>query len=455
MKNQYPDTWQSFSEWIVGFRKKHEGYFPSNLEKWFNRVESSHNDLRKRIGGIRKQVFYKLSSAQNPISKKDAEPYVRDIMEIVPQYLNGYGFTEDVFLLPTIQQGTHSVFKTGKHIRTYASSHVRDQRVAGDSKPKLARLDKALSELGNLWAKARTSESELEATLSTSAKSFVLLGHYGPDSDSCFRNGSDKTNHKFVLGQTPNTFAFSISKRHPTKPKNINVFRAFGWIDNNVVNFVNPYLLAGFAEGDAIETMRRVSSEILNEDVDVTEDACLIAGTGEANNGIYNNPYGRWSFTTKGRKIGPQTLTPYRNFIQLFECDCCHQQMRREGDLRPVDGLMACIYCVENAQECEITHELSLKPLVDLVAENGLTYAVHPQYAAKFQKCACGMHTQLLQKINNIDMCPECVESQTSPCSRCLVQIPNGDLNDIDDEVVCDRCITSEDVLAQYLVLKD
>jgi hypothetical protein len=447
----YQDSWESFHEWTAGFRKKHEGYFPQNLKGWFDRVESQHANIRKIIGGTRKQAFYQLKSTQSPISKQDAEPLVKEILNIVPQYLAGYGFTEEVFLRPTIQQGTHSVFKTGKHVRTYANSHVRDQKVAGDSKPKFAKLDKALSELGLLWAKARTSDIELEATLSTSPKSFMLLGHYGPDSDSCFRNGSDKTNHKFVLGQTADTFTFSISKKHPTKPKNVNVCRAFGWLGNNCLNFCNPYLVAGFPEGDALEVMNRISAEILKAEVDVKEDYCEIAGSGEHNNGIYNNPYGRWTFYPKGQMPGVQILRPYRNFIQVFECENCHDVYDRERDLQLVDDILVCPHCVQQAEKCEITNQLSLKPLVNMISDNGLSYLVHPKYAQQFPKCKCGTHSQILQKVNGEELCPECVESQMSECTRCNKLFYDNDLSDIGDSLVCEACMTQEDILAEYL----
>lgn len=452
MSNGYCDTWEEFNNWInTSFKKKHEGFFPTNLRTWFDRVESSHVDIRKLLGGIRKQSFYKLDSTQNSISKQEAEPIVREITNILPQYLAGYGFTDEVFLKPTVQQGTHSVFKVGKHIRTYALSQLRDTNFYGEAKAKIAKLDQALSKLGLLWSKARTSSSDLEATLSTSAKSFTLLGHYGPDSDSCFRNGSDKTNHKFVLGQTPNTFTFTISKRHETKPKNINVFRAFGWINQDVINFCNPYLVPGFAEGDAIEVMRRISSEILRTEAQCIEDQCNIDGSGEVNYGIYNNPYGRWSFIGKNKRLEFQTLIPYRNFIQVFQCDHCGEKFKSDKDFTLIDEEYVCNYCKSDAKECEITHELTLQPLVEIIDENGLMHFVHPKYAKTLSRCKCGIRTQILIEVNGESYCPDCIDSKFQQCDRCGSFIDNEDINDLMNESVCEKCLNDNDITAFLL----
>ncbi len=451
---QYADAKADFLEWVGKFKQKHEGYFPTKLDRWYDRVESNHHGIRKLLGGVRQQHFINLESNQNPITAEEAKPYIQEIKEILPNYLNGYGFSEDVFLRPTIPQGTHSSFKVGKHVRTYAEKNLRDAVTYGDAKSRLVKLDKTLSKLGELWAQARTSKVELEITLSTSARSFVLLGHYGPDVDSCFRNGSDKTNHKFVLGQTPDTFTLSIAKKHKEKDKFVNAARAFGWIPNgsNVINVCNFYLSPGFYEGDALEITKRVAEKILGTKAKHYEDILMIDGTGEPQNGIYNNPYARWTFAAETAKISTQILYPNRDLIQTFNCPACREKHKDDRSWDDVDDRYVCRYCVESSHMCEITAQRTFMDLITIYDENGHDRDVHPNYARKLMQCkGCGIPSLALIDMNSDNICPNCLEKDYDHCDSCGKLVASEVIDDFWNGTICQDCSSKGNLNNEFI----
>lgn len=444
MTPKYHDSFEELEKWLEGFRKRHQGYFPQKMERWYQRVEKSHQEIRNLIGGIRVQKLFTLESNQDAVALEQIKPITNEILAIIPSYLAGYGFTEDVFCRPTIQQGTHSVFKVSKHVRTYAEKVLKNPYNSDDTKEKMKRLDKALSRLGEVWAKSKTSNIELEATLSTSAKSFILLGHYGPDSDSCFRNGSDKTNHKFVLGQTPNTFTLSVAQKHPKKDKFVNKARAFGFVSNNnkTLNFCNLYLSPGFMEGDVLNVVSRMSEEILGGKCKMQEDMNSIYGHGEINNGIYQNPYGKWSFTLGSKLNIVQQLIPERHLVQTFRCPRCAEPSKNENGWEDVDEEYLCKYCHSHAHICEITNKATFKDLVPVLNDCGFQVLAHPDYAAKLIKCSiCELNSPSITEVENDMVCPSCLELVFDQCENCHRMVRSENISDIGDKTVCNSCV--------------
>jgi hypothetical protein len=437
-KIDHPDSFEKFSPWFDKFLKRNGGWSPHNIKRWFDAVDKQHEGLRRLIGGVRKEGVLNLKSQQTPLNMRDAEPVINRILQILPDYLASYSFTKEAFLYPTIQQGTHSGFRLTKHVKTYADMQAKNGVI---NKATIKDLEGLLSSLGALWNKARTSDIELESTFSTSAKGFALLGHYGPDQDSCFRNGSDKTADKFVLGQSKDTFVISISKFNTEKDKWTNVARCFGFTspDYRVFNICNPYMTPGFMEGDAIEAFRQTIQNIVGEECELHDDQIIIY-----DRVVYHNPYGRWSFTKgKGSRLTePQVLSADINLIKAFSCPHCLGNARSDVGWEEIDNVYVCPSCVRRAQVCGLSGRKTFSELVEALDKNNRLVYVHHEVALEMIRCdGCRIPHLQTTTLNSTNLCSECVDATCSVCDGCDKLINDSDISDFGTRDYCNTCL--------------
>lgn len=429
-----PDNFEDFKTWHADFLDRHSGYSPKNINVWWHRVESSHKKLRDFIGGIRVIKEYTLKAHQNPASPEDVYPIVDEILKLVPNYLADYGYSKDVFLRPTIEQGSHNVIKVAKHVRIYCDSFHRNNI---NRHLVLAELDKKLSILGEVWAKCRTSDSKLEITLSTSPRSFALLGHYGPDADSCFRQGSDKTQHKWVVGQTADTFVVTIGQWNDKKNKYTNVARCFGYTnkDYSVFNFANYYYSPGFNEGDAVGIIRQLLTDLWGSDPVFYEEKSVIYD-------IFHNPYGRWTFSQYKNPIPTQELHPLLSNILRFTCPNCGYEDKSDKYWGEVDDDIVCQECTSHAFVCEVTNVLTFKPLIDYVQPDGDSLMVHPNVVKNVKVCnSCNRPFK-----GDGDICSQCTEIEYSECDICGALVKDDEIIDLGEFAICHKCIKEQEL---------
>jgi hypothetical protein len=428
------ENFEEFNNWFNSFLERNGGYTPFHKQHWFNKVEKHHQNIRKYLNGIKVQKIYNIEETQYQASKEEVYSIIDKIKTYIPYFMGDCGLVPEDLLLPTKEDGTHNVRKVAKLIRTYAEKHIRTSEI-------MLEIDKFLAALGNAWAKTRTEKSELEITLSTSAKSFCLLGHYGPDPDSCFRQGSDKTPHKFVLGQNPNTFVITISKFNEKKGKNINVARCFGFAseDFRIFNLSNYYFVPGFQEGNAIEVIKKLLGEIWNDSVSFYEDRVTINSRL-----IYQNPYGRWSFC-KGKKefVDKQVLEPDGSNILTFYCPRCERNNTSDVTWKEVDDNLICQQCVKEANTCEISNKLTFKELVMCLDANDQIKFAKQDIAEKMCRCSeCNARCTNIYREDGKEICYDCKESQYSQCDICGKDIQDEKLESIGEYDLCEKCIS-------------
>jgi hypothetical protein len=442
----YPDKLEDFLKWVETFKKKYGGWYPHDIKGWYNRVEKSHASIRNTLLGdkVRKEFIFDLKSQQNPISAEDAEPHINEILKIVPDYLIDYKFQKDAFLKPIVQDGTHNAYKVSKHVRTYAEKVYHH---SPEKNAVLKPLDKALAQLGELWKKARSSDTQLEATISTSPRAFLLLGHYRPDVDSCFRQGSDKTKDKYALGQTPNTFVVSIASKHPTQDRLQNVARCYGWTnDNTVFNTANYYFVKGFQEGDGIEVLKRIFQSLTGNPMDMYEERQYMYDDKlyDPARHVFHNTYARWTFVKQGAGVpGIQLFSPVLDLVKKFKCPNCGRDSG--GDDRnwhEVDDMYLCSRCIEGAFRCELTDTLTFRPPVPLLNEEGFEIKVHPKVASEYARCqACSRHHIVSIKTpDDRTLCSECFEVEFTECEACHTPTKEDCLLNIGDRELCIEC---------------
>jgi hypothetical protein len=436
----YCDSFEDFNKWFSdSFLIRNGGFSPTHVKHWFNRVTNSHFKLREFLGGTRVTRTYKLEANQNPAGRNEIEPIADKILSILPDYLVEYGYNRDIFLLPSIPDGTHRATKVSKHVRTYATVRLKfDENI----KDKLAEIDKALSELGAIWARSRVSTSELEIELSTSAKAFCLLGHYGPDQDSCFRQGSNSDKDKYILSQSENTFVISIAKYNKDSGKKENVARCFGFTDKKFETFYlsNYYFTNGFPEGDALESFRLLFKDIWKTDVEFHE--------GKTNVGeyIYPNEYGNWAFTKGvGSEATNGLLTSNVSFIKIFICLKCGIDKYDDRDWQEVDDVPICKSCSISANICELSGKLTNKKLVEFVDDTGTCLLVHPDVIHNEVKCTFCRKPCKPEYINDIgNICISCYELNFSSCDCCEKVIFDAELSDVLEYELCNKCLKKD-----------
>jgi hypothetical protein len=300
------ETWSDFEEWYYNFIAKFGGYEPANLRNWFDIVQEKHIDLREQIGGIRTHTTYELPEYQGPADAKDCEKLISRIKEIMPRYLRDSKLTEEHLLSGSMPNG----MRTSKHIIRYAGSKY-DMSLEHRSE-----LMKIISALGEKWANAKTTSQEITVTISTSAKGFASIGHYGPDNISCFKQSGSNASNKYALGRLKNTFVVllreSITRVHEPIDSKSTFARLWGFFnpDENVVNFCNYYPVAGFMEGNAFEACKLEAATMLGcsvEDINCEKNKIYVPS---AKNIYHNNKETQpnWSFFIGDKTIDTQVL---------------------------------------------------------------------------------------------------------------------------------------------------
>ncbi len=433
-KYQHKDTQEDFKNWLENiFIATHGGVFPAYFQWWYEEVEKRHKTLREFIGGIRLEKDIKIESNQGPVEQHQIEHFINEILAILPNYLKEYGYTESVFLEPMIRLGTHNAIKLSKHVRTYAQNTLKNDL---DGAKKLAYLETTLSKMGEVFARKKTIEEELKITLTTSPRSFALLGHYGPDEDSCFRQGSDKTADKYCLGQSENTFIVVVQKI--INGKKVCVSRAFGFFskDLSVCNVCNVYFSENITEGNVLKAIEVILSELWKQDkLSFFEDICGVKG-------VFNNPYGRWTWfknkINRPSEVTPNALLLTTNgfLIKSFRCPKCGQEGR---SWRQIDDIICCKYCLKTTNRCELTDELTFKELIQFIENDRHVYFIHPNKAAEFKKCET---CENVFSDKDIRFCPICIEYKCSCCEICNNNIDDEQITDVGNLCVCNKCIS-------------
>ncbi len=282
---------ENYAEFQKEFKKLTQSYGLYSFGKnEFEKCQQAHQKLRKVIKGLEVNQTVKLVNSIKPADKQEGLKLIDKLIDMHPDIKANMSFNylnKEDFLYPTVRVGSHSGMRTSKYFSRYfygASS----------------KENKILSDLGKLWAKAKTSQVALETTLSTKAIDFLKLGHYGEvDKDSCFKNGnggSDKTN----LALSGNSYVITF------KEKDKIVARSWGFANKEfqVFNNCNLYLTEGTKEGNVIAALKQLFGNILNtnpERVNVLEHKIGSVGN------VYLNNYGLYSFTTK-KDIGYQVI---------------------------------------------------------------------------------------------------------------------------------------------------
>ena len=303
------ENYEDFRQWYRDFDNENGRGDMSYTREWFNQVQKAHEKLREFLNDnieVTWPVTIK-EKAASLIKSTEAKKILQKIQELSKYERNLFGVTTKDIVGPTIQLGSHKGVKTNKFLMKCFDDYncPDDYRY----KEKLAELNKCLSQLAALWNKEKTSSATYEVTLDTSAEAFVNLGYYGPDEDSCFRQGRCGEKSKYILARSKNTYVLTISKKDKC------LVRAWGFSNDkfDTWNICNIYQ-KGVNEGNILAAIQQYFATLLGleqEDIKVHEDRRVdqvmdedpedIEGKIEIPEGIYHNTYGSFTFSTKER----------------------------------------------------------------------------------------------------------------------------------------------------------
>jgi len=444
------DTYEEFISYLNKFIERNGGYCPNNIDKWFYQVDKNHKDVREVLGGNSIQKFYKLTAVENPIDVKsgDGGQIINEIEKLFPRIYE-YLRKEDrsIFEYSTLAENNHNAIKVSKLIMKFAPRYFAEHFGTVQCIANTKELEKLLSKLGEVWAKNRTNDCELEVTLSTNHKGFLLLGHYGVDDNSCFRQKSSSPKDKFILAQSPETFVISVSKEDKRTGKHINVARAFGWYNKTTetFNLRNYYFRNGFQEGDFLELCKKLFSDLLGEKCIQQEDITKITNSEYSAWHFYQNNYGNWSFSKK--EVGTQVCSLNYNGILCFRCPRCQSDFKSDSAFQNIDDDSYCPYCAKQANVCELTKTKTFKNLVEILDPSNRFVFVLEIIAKEYSSCdICNIISANLEHIKNSNVCTNCLETNFTTCDICKTNIIDDQIEDFGDNSVCTECVAEHGI---------
>lgn len=295
------DVYLSFLE---KFNKKFGNYRPDYITDWLIKHKKSHENLRKVLGGESSKFKIQMKIGQEKLSDKLCKEYAAQITKIMPAFWGTYCISETILKWPMY---THNIDVHGttkkRQIRTSAFITGYAEKFAKISTENKKILNKILEQLGQHWSKLKDIDKEFLITLSTSPVAFVMIGHYGPDNNSCFRHGKENWKHKFKLSERKDTFVLLISSKNEDNRYKV-LARQWGFYNDGMFNICNLYF-SKIADGIVEKINHKIFSHLSKQDLKLHRNLISID-----KKDIYHN-IGKhdWTFAQKEmNNIPVQTL---------------------------------------------------------------------------------------------------------------------------------------------------
>ncbi len=258
----------SFNDWLCDFSSNH-GHCLKGLDvkNWLAKVENGHQDIRKFLGGNALQVKVDLDKDVNEkIPTEEVYDFVQKLHRLIPDYFAEYGVATGHFCYEKVPFGVkpQKGMAWGKHISGWAKKN----KIAKDIQDQLPKLS---CELGQIYAKNSISKDTYYVTLTTEPQAFFMLGHYSADMNTCFRSSGLNEAHRYIIGQTENTFIGLVSKS-PLEENNVAAtpkMRFWGVAGKNFDRFhvCNIYPRNPNDQGNVYKSIHKTFETILKEPV--------------------------------------------------------------------------------------------------------------------------------------------------------------------------------------------
>lgn len=339
-----------------------------DFSRWVSKSEGSHKNLLKKFGSSYLQRDFIIDGSP-VVSNHDILDIAESIKSIIPQYFKNYGLSPIDIVSPTIRRGDHNIIKTSKHL----CSFVRSEEAYGHlSKSQVFAINKYIADLGKHWKSNKLQHGSYTVTMCFDPKSFLLLGHYGPDSSSCFRQMSSSELHKFCIGQTENTFVILIRNNNTdTFPPNKNHARIWGHLNTNddIWNFCNLYLCENIQE-DTVKYLLLQFVQSIDQEFKILLSNKFSLDTTK----ITKNQFGTYSIS-KFAPIKNQILEMDLSDIMPYVCKLCHSNLGFKKDVVSDENPTICKKCF-NKQYLNPLTEIDFKSMINRPVEFRAGWAV-------------------------------------------------------------------------------
>ncbi len=412
----------SFEEFSVEFERLFKSYSANRNKTWFETAEKNHLSLRDKIGGIERERKVEVQDSEESLKLEVVRPIVSELNREFDGFassLYGYG-GESLLKTPMYTEGSHNAIKVTKIITKIANSILNNpyaEHANSVKVRKLKQVNKITAKLGELWAKSKKTKATYFVTMSTAPISFLKLGMYGVDNDSCFKPGGGNENNKFTLGKTKDTFIIVIKD---SNEKIVARCWGFASSDYTIWNISNLYFDPKVTEGSIIGILNKFFEDIMEIPLYLTADK--IRGS----YGVYHNPYGRFSFA-------PVKKIPFQEiwFDINFQCSFCHvsRDDPPENQFYFVDQYICCEKCKKKnniKNWCEYSNKYTMSILVEGYDEEGLKINIASCYAtSEFEQCSCCYkyyHSSLISLESGKAACLECTDKADKP--KIVVKLP-------------------------------
>jgi hypothetical protein len=431
--------YEQFKKWYLdSFIKRNGGYFPKDLFKWYNKVEKTKTRFRTLLKGKRKDTFkISIKSSFNNSYNPEIELIKEKIKSLVPRYLEDNKLDDSVFYSQTLALSSHSAIKTTKHISKYAESYFKNKKYDNpnfDHQGNKESLINTLSELGKAWSKCKTNDIDLYVTISTTPAAFALMGHYGCEKDSCFRQGSNKTRHKYAIGQSSETAVITIADKKDDKFINIARFICYYNCDSRSLHLLNLYFRNSHAEGDLLESIKSIYKVLFQ-----TEDVNIYEGLNFwAQREIHRNEYGNISLVPNDKRPSETIINIDLDDIFFSRCPRCRNSGREEEFIE-IDGAMVCQGCSLSCNVCELTGQRTFKQLVEFrTRKNEVLFGIKELVEKEHPKCErCKVN--FFKK--EIPICEDCYDNDFVECDLCSWEGDESEFVQAFEINVCKCCV--------------
>lgn len=382
IKNKMSDEeLKDFYEWYIdspkAFLVKHKSNFPFNsFSNWIRRIDLAHEDVRDFLGDKIVSVKSEIKEGQDPVDWSQFPDVKKEIETNLSDFLERHGLdVNEGFKYPTYALAQHKVTKLSKSITRHYQGTEQELTV-----------QKLISKIGDIWSKHRSKKQDAYVTVSTTPKGFVLLGHYLPDKDSCFREGSDKTEHKYILSQTKDTVVVTISQLDEEKNKQRNIARLFGFIDTETKSFfmTNCYCKKGTQEGDIISILQNSFEKISGCKLKYQEGSIHFDRDRDV---IYQNKFGRWDFVSDKHIEYNKPTTNMREIYGSTHCPVLGHSEKDDSNWNFIDDKWCSSKAQESCYQCFISGKFTTKNLPKVKDDNGLDVRVLHKYYGDIPIC--------------------------------------------------------------------
>lgn len=420
--------------------------------EWYDRVEKSHEEIRAKLGGVRKIQKIELDNVDPVCSWKDIAPYASHLYTLIPDYFSKYQIGIGDMVRPIIPKDKKPKgCKFGKHIATWISWNKKEIR--GTEKDKT--INDLICKIGGAWAAAKSRKDTLYVNISTSPVAFSYIGAYGPDNGSCFRQGAQNHHHKFILGQNQHTFVIIVSSKEQEETFNDanNIARIWGVCNSDMSEIIlsNRYILQTYSQHGNINK----AIEVAFSNITGLKYSTHNVGKGGIRiDGAYQNA-DTYALTTVKKDIKDKVVKfDITNFDSIGKCRNDGHFGQNGKTIFIVDGYYYCRICMEKmgAKFCEYSKTWTTKPLVEVFDKNYNKIRISQSILNnEFIKCSktnewhhCNnvisldsmqwVSKRFLEK-SNLKNCPYCNAYQETESFKI-----NNDI--LEDIAVCGNCAT-------------